>query len=121
MANLEAYIKGFIFGFAFIVSFGPIFFTLLETSINRGFKPAVAIAIGTLISDTFYIVVAFFGVTAFFENDHFKFWLGVCGGILLLIFGVIYFLKNPKIEKVELTSAKGIGYVGYALKGFVIN
>src|SRR6185436_10986889 len=102
MAGIEAYYKGLLLGLIFIVSFGPIFFAIIETSINRGFWAAASMATGTMLSDVFYIMVAFLGVNTFFENTRFKFWLGIGGGILLLIFGIIYLFKKPKIEKVEL-------------------
>jgi len=121
IAGIEAYYKGLLLGLIFIVSFGPIFFALVETSISRGFPAAAAMATGTMISDVLYILVAFIGVNTFFENEYFKFWLGTCGGILLIIFGVIYFFKKPKIEKVKLSESVQSGYAGYALKGFAIN
>ncbi len=121
IAGIEAYYKGLLLGLIFIVSFGPIFFALIETSISRGFPAAAAMATGTMISDVFYILVAFVGVNTFFENAHFKFWLGTCGGVLLIIFGIIHLFKKPKIEKVELNESIQSGYIGYALKGFAIN
>lgn len=121
IAGIEAYYKGLLLGLIFIVSFGPIFFALLETSINRGFAAAASMATGTMLSDVLYILVAFVGVSTLFENSRFKFWMGICGGILLIIFGIVYFLKKPKIEKVELNETYRIGYWGYALKGFAIN
>lgn len=121
VAGIEAYYKGLLLGLIFIVSFGPIFFAIIETSINRGFAAAASMATGTILSDIFYILVAFVGVNTFFENTRFKFWLGICGGILLLVFGVIYLFKKPKIEKVELDKNLQQSYLGYALKGFAIN
>src|SRR5271154_2721702 len=109
MVDLIAYFKGLLVGTIFIASFGPIFFTLIETSINKGFLSAASIAVGTLISDSLYIAIAFFGVSFFLESKDFKIGLGFCGGILLMVFGILYFFKKPKIEKIELGPNKGIG------------
>ena len=44
---------------AFIM--GPVFWVLLETSITKGFKAALAFDIGVLISDVVFLIICFFG------------------------------------------------------------
>ena len=122
IAGIEAFYKGMLLGLVFIVSFGPIFFAIIETSINRGFWAAASIALGTMLSDASYILLSFLGVTAFLEDDKVKFYVGIIGGIVLIIFGIFTFIKKPRIEKVELiTPTNGLGYLSYGIKGFVIN
>ena len=39
---------------------GPAFFILIETSINKGFKSALFLDLGILLSDAIYLLAAFF-------------------------------------------------------------
>lgn len=121
IAGVSAFYHGMLLGMVFLVSFGPVFFALIETSINRGFWAAASIALGTMVSDASYIMLSFFGVTTFLERNEIRFWIGIVGGIILIIIGILTFLKKPKIEKVQLISPNGFGYITYAMKGFLIN
>ena len=121
IAGFEAFYHGMLLGLVFIVSFGPIFFAIIETSINRGFWSAASIAVGTALSDAAYIMLSFLGVTAFFENDGVKFYVGIVGGIVLLIIGAFTFIRKPRIEKVVLETPNHFTYISYGIKGFFIN
>ena len=39
---------------------GPAFFILIETSIKKGFKAAIFLDIGIILSDAIYLLAAFF-------------------------------------------------------------
>jgi threonine/homoserine/homoserine lactone efflux protein len=121
MESIEAIYHGVLLGLIMIVSVGPIFFAVIETSIRKGFWYAFSISAGTLISDLFYISLAYFGLQALFENEAFKFWIGICGGILLIAFGITYLLKKPDLHAADLHMKKQSSYTAYALKGFLIN
>lgn len=99
IAGVSAFYHGMLLGLVFLVSFGPIFFALIETSINRGFWAAASIALGTMLSDASYIMLSFFGVTTFLESNEIRFWIGIIGGIVLIGIGGFTFLKNRKLKK----------------------
>ena len=46
-------------GLAFMV--GPVFFTLIETSITKGTKAAIIFDLGVVLADVAFILVAYFG------------------------------------------------------------
>lgn len=119
--QLEALLHGVALGLMLIVSVGPIFFAVIETSIRKGFWFAVSISVGTIMSDLLYIALAYYGLQPLFENSVFKLWLGICGGIVLLAFGLIYLLKKPDLHAADLHMQKQSSYTAYALKGFIIN
>jgi len=48
---MEAVFNGVIYGLVLAVLVGPVFFTLIQTSIERGFKSGVYVAIGISLSD----------------------------------------------------------------------
>ena len=105
-----------------VVSLGPIFFAIIHTSIDRGFWAAAWMAVGTLASDAFYICVSYFGLSTAFENPDFRFWLGVAGGIMLIVFGVFYFMKAPPVDRGEKdVLKKKANPLLFMLRGFAIN
>ena len=50
-----AFIKGLLFGMGLMLAMGPVFFTVVQTSLQRGFKTAAIVATGVMLSDVFYI------------------------------------------------------------------
>jgi threonine/homoserine/homoserine lactone efflux protein len=105
---------------------GPVFFILLETSIRKGIRAALAFDAGVLVSDLFYIAVAFLffsEVSSLTEGEN-KGILQMVGGVFLLVYGAISFLKKPKeLKQDELGNIvhESMDYVKLFIKGFVLN
>jgi threonine/homoserine/homoserine lactone efflux protein len=99
---------------------------LLETSIKKGVRAALALDAGVLFSDIVYIGIAYFfynEVSSITEGEN-QGWLQVVGGAILIVFGLLTALKTPKdnvkadfIEKVHNPR----DYWFLFLKGFVLN
>jgi len=102
---------------------GPVFFTLLQTSIERGFVSGVFVAIGIAISDSLYIALSYLGMAGLFNSEKFQVYLSYVGGFIILCFGAYYlFIKSRKL--INFNSLEHIKEKSpYALmaKGFVIN
>ena len=119
---MDIIIKGFISGIILSFLIGPVFFTILQTSIERGFKSGVLVAIGVSLSDACYISLTYLGLSQFMDNPSFKTYLGYAGGIILLLFGVYYlFIKSKKLLQVDYEQAKPRNPFRYVAKGFIIN
>lgn len=120
--RMEIVFNGIISGIVLALLIGPVFFTLVQTSIERGFWSGVFVAIGASVSDSLYILVSYLGLIQFMETDNFRHYLAYGGGIVLLIFGLYYlFIKSRKLvhfdpEKIETRSRLRL-----AAKGFIIN
>jgi threonine/homoserine/homoserine lactone efflux protein len=130
------FLEGVIVGLtlALIMGFGPAFFTLIQTSISRGFKAAMFLDLGIVINDI--MVVALMMMT----NVHFNInnkeniiYGGVAAGIILIIFGIYTFLLSPekiihisennkqKIDKMNEKFIDNPKWYVFISKGFVIN
>ena len=104
---------------AFIM--GPVFWVLIETSITKGFRAAVAFDIGVVFADILFIVATYYGSVKLFLSESNKDGLFVLGGTIILLFGVYSWLtRKKKEEKIEITESKH-NYFGLAAKGFAIN
>ncbi len=98
---------------------GPVFFLIVQLAIERGFWEASTLAAGVWLSDIIYISLVFLGLSYVSENPDFTFYVGLIGGIILIIFGIMGFISKPsKGEK------QNLGTKGYLLlfgKGMAVN
>jgi len=104
---------------------GPVFFILLETSIIKGFRAALVFDLGVVLGDVFFIAIAYLGSYRLIQSLKDKPALFIFGGILMLVYGIISFVKLKKEEKVntELIDNEIIkkNYGSLFLKGFFLN
>lgn len=110
-------------GFFLAFMIGPVFFVLLETSVTKGFRAAVAFDLGVIIADIFFIGIAYFSSYQLLENLSNQPGLFVFGGMIITIYGIIIFIKKPKkntTEASEIQFPKN-NYLGLFVKGFFLN
>tara|TARA_B100001173_G_scaffold48654_1_gene39442 strand:+ start:480 stop:1097 length:618 start_codon:yes stop_codon:yes gene_type:complete len=105
---------------AFIM--GPVFWVLLETSITKGFKAAIAFDLGVMFADVCFIGVCYLGSFQLLEDEQNKQGLFVLGGTILLLYGLFSWINRKKKTKdqPEIKESKE-NYFGLAIKGFAIN
>ncbi|WP_114748738.1 LysE family translocator [Pleomorphovibrio marinus] len=65
---------------------GPVFFALIQNSIENGFRHSVFMALGILLSDSIYVLITHFGVNWLSRSIYFQSVLGLVGGIILIGF-----------------------------------
>jgi threonine/homoserine/homoserine lactone efflux protein len=118
----ELIYKGFFLGLITAISFGPIFFSIIETSIHKGVYFAISIAVGVLLSDVFIITVTFYSVGSLLHDDPMKKIIGAVGGFLLLGFGIYHLMKPvPHPQTLQIKNHSHFMYLLYLAKGFLIN
>lgn len=124
---MDLILKGIVTGFILSIMIGPVFFVLLETSIRKGIKAAIAFDLGVLLNDIVYIAIAyvFYNQVEQLSSGDDNSILRLIGGILFLGYGIYNFFK--KVQGIciqadgseEPTSMKG--YLLLGLKGFLLN
>ncbi len=118
---MHPYLTGLVSGLVFIFSIGPGFFALIQTSVQKGLKKAIFLALGISLSDIIYVVLTIMGVASLLEDPDVRLWLGVIGTFVLLIYGVYSWFKKPKLYQDDLGNKKDLSYLMYFIKGFVLN
>jgi len=110
-------------GFFLAFMIGPVFFVLLETSVTKGFRAAVAFDFGVIVADVFFIALAYFSSYQLLENLSNQPGLFVFGGMIITIYGVIIFIKKTKKNTDEASEIqfKKTNYLGLFIKGFLLN
>ncbi|WP_373495702.1 LysE family translocator [Aquiflexum sp.] len=118
----QALLEGFSMGLLLSAMIGPVFFTLIQNSIENGFRHTFILALGVLSSDLIYVIITFFGISLLSQNPYFEVLLGYIGGAVLVGFGISAFFKKNKgrISSGGLTFPKAKKTTGF-LKGFGIN
>ncbi|MDB0063029.1 LysE family translocator [Crocinitomicaceae bacterium] len=105
---------------------GPVFFLLLETSIKKGIRAAIAFDLGVLISDCLYILIAyiFYSEVQSLAEGSDQHFVKIIGGTLFIAYGVASFFKKSKGIKKDAQGnlvKEANDYKMLALKGFLLN
>ncbi len=118
-------IEGIILGFtlAFFFGFGPAFFALIQTGIHRGFFKGFLLAIGVFLNDLFVVTVSIFGAHTIMNNVQSHRWLGIIGGIILIVVGIVTYGHKVEIdtETSEIVPKNEPHFTVYIIKGFLLN
>ncbi len=105
---------------------GPVFFVLLETSIKKGVRAALAFDFGVLLSDCLYIMIAyiFYSEVRDLAEGSNQYLVKIIGGVLFLGYGVATFFKKTTGVKKDADGnlvKESNDYKMLALKGFLLN
>jgi len=120
--RMETVINGIFSGIVLALLIGPVFFSILQTSIEKGFWSGFFVAAGVSISDALYISIVYLGIYQFFDKGNFSGYLAFFGGVVLLLFGLYYLLvKSRRINVYEPGTSQARSISRLMLKGFVIN
>jgi threonine/homoserine/homoserine lactone efflux protein len=105
---------------AFLI--GPVFFTLIQTSVERGFVKGVLVAVGVSASDVMYVAICYFGLVQFINQPQLREWMAYGGGVILIGFGLYHlFVKGRQQGTQSYQAASATSDWRYVVKGFVIN
>ncbi len=119
---MDIIIKGILSGIVLALLVGPVFFTLLQTSIERGFISGVFVAIGISLCDSVYILISYLGLSQFLATNNFRHYMAYGGGVILLLFGLYYLLiKSKKLAQYDPQKIESASGFRLAAKGFIIN
>jgi threonine/homoserine/homoserine lactone efflux protein len=104
---------------------GPVFFILLETSITKGFRAAIVFDLGVVLGDIFFIAIAYLGSYRLIQSLKDKPALFIFGGIIMLAYGIISFVRLKNEEKIDDEEIdRDIikrNYGSLFIKGFLLN
>jgi threonine/homoserine/homoserine lactone efflux protein len=121
----EDILRAIPFGILLAFTIGPVFFVLLETSVTKGFKSALIFDLGVMLADILFIFVAFYSTNKLLDKIKDDPNFLVFGGVLLIVYGFISFIKTSKsfrdivkeYHKIDIQKKYGKLF----LKGFLLN
>jgi threonine/homoserine/homoserine lactone efflux protein len=106
-------------GFVLAFGFGPVFFSILQTSIEKGQKAGFLVTAGTFSSDLVLASVAYLGMFSLEINGKWGFWLKIVGGIVLIALGVSQLFASRKNVGSQISGK--LSALQLFLKGVVLN
>ncbi len=113
--------KGLLTGLMFTLTFGTVFFSLIQTSIKRGLREGLYIASGVLMSDTFYISIAVLGSSFIVDKvEHYDHIIRMIGFCFLTLLGIRSIIKKEIVRAEDYQPAERKGVL-YILKGIMLN
>jgi threonine/homoserine/homoserine lactone efflux protein len=98
---------------------GPVFFAMIRTSIEKGFKAGFSLAVGVIISDIILIGLVLFGSQFFEYKADFDKYVGIIGGLFLFAVGIFYLVTKSRVDLSSNTTQK-VSKRGYIIKGFLM-
>lgn len=112
---IDLIVNAFILGSLLSLFIGPVFFMLIQASIEKGFKGGLAILFGLYLSDFLYVLLTyhFFEYLIDLEIPENK--LKLVGGVIFIVIGLFYILRKSSLKKSENRTKNK------SLKSFIIN
>jgi threonine/homoserine/homoserine lactone efflux protein len=104
---------------AFLI--GPVFFTILHTSLEKGFSKGALVALGVSLSDLVYVSVCYLGLAQLVNQPVARQYMAWVGGFVLIAFGLVHLLVKTRSAPQFNQPVSGQGFFRYVVKGFVIN
>ena len=122
---IEDIILGIPLGILLCFMIGPVFFVLLETAAIKGFRAALVFDAGVVTADFVFICIAYFSSYRLINNIKDEPALFIFGGLIMVTYGIISFLKQKKaIKKLDFKDQIELikkNYAGLFVKGFLLN
>lgn len=104
---------------------GPVFFVLLETAAVKGFRAATVFDLGVVTADFVFILIAYFSSYRLINSIKDEPALYIFGGLIMVTYGVISFLKLKKTPKNIDEDIREVivkkDYLSLYIKGFFLN
>ncbi len=119
---MEIVFNGLKLGIILAFLIGPVFFTIIQTSVERGFRNGVLVSLGVSISDVMYVAICYFGLVQIVDDPTFSYYLAYAGGSILVLFGIYHVaIKSRRKMTATIDVATEKKMYRYFIKGFIIN
>ncbi len=115
-----SWLEGYAVGFGMIILIGPVFFTLLYTTLKYGLRAGIAVAFGISLSDALCVLLLVaFRIDSFIQSQIERQEMRIAAALLLIGLGTWYTFKRTEQHKeVEIKTQQ---YLSFILKGFSVN
>lgn len=113
--------RGLAIGMLISAPMGPIGMLIIQRTISKGRWPGMCTGVGAALSDLIYCLLTGFGLSFItdFINEQQQ-WLQLLGGVVLAIFAIYLFRKNPTRALKTASPAPATSYWTDFVTGFLL-
>jgi threonine/homoserine/homoserine lactone efflux protein len=110
---------GFLLGAALCLTFGTVFFALIQNSVDNGFRSGMKIVFGVIIGDILFVIAALLGTSFIPKAQWFENLMAVVGVVFLIALGLVNILKGT--PRLAYPTTRLGNFVYYFTTGFFLN
>lgn len=101
-----------------IVFVGPVFFTLLQNTLEKGRTAGLMVALGIIVSDVVAVALCIAGTVAFLQKVENTTYVSIAGAVILFAIGGRYIISPSNNTEGKPTTG---GLTGAFVSGFLVN
>lgn len=110
---------GFLVGVALCLTFGTVFFALIQNSVDNGFRSGLKIVTGVIIGDILFVLAALLGTSFIPKVQGFEHIMAIVGVIFLTAMGLVNILRGS--PRLAYPTTRLGNFVYYFTTGFFLN
>ena len=110
---------GFLLGVALCLTFGTVFFALIQNSVDNGFRSGMKIVFGVITGDILFVLAALLGTAFIPKVQGFENIMAAVGVIFLVAMGLVNILKGT--PRLAYPKTRFGNFVYYYTTGFFLN
>ena len=112
-------LQNILLGLTLAAPIGPVNLEIIKRGLNSGFQQAFFTGAGAMSADTTYLILIFFGLTAFLNIAFMKIILGIAGSMVLMYLGIAgakeFFRRSDSVRNLPHRLFKNSFVAGYVL------
>ena len=116
---IETLFLGLLSGFFLCLTFGTVFFSLLQNSVDNGYRTGVKIAFGVIVCDMLFVTSALFGTSFIPKIEGFDLILMLISVVFLIALGLVNLLKGT--PRLAYPTTRFGNFLYYFWMGFLLN
>jgi L-lysine exporter family protein LysE/ArgO len=116
---IGAALFGLATGILLCSTFGTVFFSLVQTSVDNGFRDALKIVCGVIVCDILFVFFAIYGTAMLPQIPHFEKWLAGAGITFLSAMGLASLFRGQ--PKLVYPKTRVGNFLYYFTTGFLLN
>lgn len=110
---------GFLLGVGLCLTFGTVFFSLIQNSVDNGFRSGFKMVLGVIVGDIIFVVLSLIGTSFIPKVDGFETILASIGVVFLIAMGLMNILKGT--PRLAYPKTRLGNFVYYFTTGFFLN
>ena len=110
---------GLLTGIGQCLTVGAIFFSIVQHSVDNGYRAGLTVALGVVLGDAIFVIVALLGTGTLPHSSQLEPVLALVGVVFLVVLGLVNIIKGT--PRIAYPKTKFGNYAYYFTTGFLLN